>query len=262
MNCWTFSLHILWLVCWGCRMETKIESNNKRSYLSTSRCCRILLSLGDREQLVRYFLSSHFAYLGPKWLKISLDTNILVPTSDGSKRSVVQHPTRIQFKNKYSENFLFRQVPSISQLIKGIRFVFFFFYRLLDSMKVPGQRSSFHICDILDLNNASDTKSSQNNNNNNNTSNNNNSTNTSFPSQASPPPSRDGDSITNLNDSIASTGSSTGAAPLVPPPPPPYQLPSNLSSAIYSELGHHYQSMFPSVGATKSWIKEHEHYGE
>lgn len=127
-------------------------------------------------------------------------------------------------------------------------------------MKVPGaQRSSFHICDILDLNNPSDTKSSQSNHNNNNnsTSNNNNSTNTSFPPQSSPPASRDGDSITNLNDSIASTGSSAGAATLVPPPPP-YQL----SSAIYSELGHHYQSMFPSATATKSWLKEHEQYGE
>lgn len=43
-------------------------------------------------------------------------------------------------------------------------------------MKVPGQRSSFHICDILDLNNPSDTKtnSNHNNNNNNSTSNNNN----------------------------------------------------------------------------------------
>lgn len=128
-------------------------------------------------------------------------------------------------------------------------------------MKVPEQRSSFHICDILDLNNPSETKSSQNNNNNS-TSNNNNST--TFPPQSSPPPpsSRDGDSITNLNESIASTGSSTGATSLVPPPPPPpYQLTPNLSSAIYSELGHHYQSMFPSAGVAKSWLKEHEHYG-
>lgn len=73
--------------------------------------------------------------------------------------------------------------------------------RLLDSMKVPGQRSSFHICDILDLNNGSDAKGNQNNNNNNNhsTSNNNSNTNTTFPPQTSPPASRDGDSITNLN---------------------------------------------------------------
>lgn len=129
-------------------------------------------------------------------------------------------------------------------------------------MKVPGQRSSFHICDILDLNNPSDTKSNQNNNNNS-SSNNNNSTSTPFPPQISPPVSRDGDSITNLNDSIASTGSSTGTPSLVPPPPPPppYHLTPNLSSAIYSELGHHYQSMFPT-GATKSWLKEHEHYGK
>lgn len=127
-------------------------------------------------------------------------------------------------------------------------------------MKVPGQRSSFHICDILDLNNP-DTKPSQNNNNNSTSNNNNSSTNTSFHPQTSPPTSRDGDSITNLNDSIASTASSAGAASLVPPPPP-YQLTPNLSSAIYSELGHHYQSMFPSATATKSWLKEHEHYGK
>lgn len=128
-------------------------------------------------------------------------------------------------------------------------------------MKVPGQRSSFHICDILDLNNQSADKISQNNNNNNNTSNNNHSSNTSFPPQSSPPTSRDGDSITNLNDSIASTGSSAGTMPPVHPPPP-YQLTPNLSNVIYSELGHHYQSMFPSATATKSWLKEHEQYGE
>lgn len=127
-------------------------------------------------------------------------------------------------------------------------------------MKVPGQRSSFHICDILDLNNPSDNKSNQNNNNNS-TSNNNNSTNTSFPPQTSPPVSRDGDSNINLNDSMASTGVSAGVASLVPPPPP-YQLTPNLSSAIYSELGHHYQSMFPSATATKSWLKEQQQYGK
>lgn len=151
-------------------------------------------------------------------------------------------------------------------MIHFFNFKFFWFFlstdhnRLLDSMKVPGQRSSFHICDILDLNNQSADKTSQNNNNNNSTSNNNNSSNTSFPPQTSPPASRDGDSITNLNESIASNGSSVGAASLVPPPPPPYQLTSNLSSAIYSELGHHYQSIFPS--ATKSWLKDHEQYGK
>lgn len=129
-------------------------------------------------------------------------------------------------------------------------------------MKVPGQRSSFHICDILDLNNSADKTSQNNNNNNNSTSNNNNSTNTSFPPQTSPPTSRDGDSITNLNDSIASTGSSAAASLVQPPLPPPYQLTPNLSSAIYSELGHHYQSIFPSATATKSWLKEHEQYGK
>lgn len=68
-------------------------------------------------------------------------------------------------------------------------------------------------------------------------------------------------------DSIASNGSSSGVTALNPasiahPPPPPYQLTPSLSSAIYSELGHHYQSMFPSAAATKTWLKEHEQYGK
>lgn len=41
-------------------------------------------------------------------------------------------------------------------LYKGLIFVRFFCCRLLDSMKMPGQArsSGFHICDILDLNDA------------------------------------------------------------------------------------------------------------
>lgn len=129
-------------------------------------------------------------------------------------------------------------------------------------MKGPNQRSSFHICDILDLNNASDAKNTQNNNNNSSTNNNNhNSTHPTYPPQSSP---RDAESLTNLNDSIASTASSglnSSLPTIIPPPPPPYQFTPNLGSAIYSELGHHYHAMFPSAAAAaKSWIKD-EHYG-
>lgn len=137
-------------------------------------------------------------------------------------------------------------------------------------MKGPGQRG-FHICDILDLNNPSDAKSTQNNNNNHSTNNNNhqNSTNSTYPTQTSSPITRD-ESLTNLNESIASTASSGLNSSLTsvptaipPPPPPPYQFTPNLSSAIYSELGHHYHSIFPSTAAaTKSWLKDHEHYGK
>lgn len=130
-------------------------------------------------------------------------------------------------------------------------------------MKVPGQRSSFHICDILDLN-STDSKnnnntSNHNNNNNSNNNNNNNSTNTSFSSHTntttSNASSRDDHTTTN---SLSNTLTAVQTPTLLPPPP--YQLSSNLNSAIYSELGHHYHSMFPA--ATKSWLKEHEHYGE
>lgn len=136
---------------------------------------------------------------------------------------------------------------------------FFFFWflircRILDSMKVPGQRSSFHICDILDLN-STDSKNTNNNNNNNNTTNNNSNenanTNTSFASQTN----------TTSTSSRDDGASSITVQPPPPIPPPPYQLPASFNSAIYSELGHHYHSMFPA--ATKSWLREHhEHYGK
>lgn len=136
-----------------------------------------------------------------------------------------------------------------------------FRYRILDSMKVPGQRSSFHICDILDLNtSASDNKNSVHNNNNNNnhnvSSNNIIPTDTSFPSQTSNAPSNRDD--THILSSTISSLPTTHPPP--PPPPPPYhQIASGLSSAMYSELGHHYQSLLPTV--TRSWLKDSENYG-
>lgn len=141
-----------------------------------------------------------------------------------------------------------RKLESV-QFLMSFRFA----SRILDSMKVPGQRSSFHICDILDLNSA-DSKNTSNNNNNNTTNNNSNenaNTNTSFASQTN-------------TTSTSSRDDGASAITVHPPPsihPPPYQLPASFNSAIYSELGHHYHSMFPA--ATKSWLKEHqEHYGK
>lgn len=117
-------------------------------------------------------------------------------------------------------------------------------------MKVPGQRSSFHICDILDLNTTtSDTK------NNTETSDNNViSTDTSFPSQTSNTTSSRND--TNI---LSSTITSISTTQLPPPPLPPYQIASSLNNSMYSDLGHHYQSILPTV--TRSWLKETEHYG-
>lgn len=131
-------------------------------------------------------------------------------------------------------------------------FSFLFFCRILDSMKVPGQRSSFHICDILDLN-STDSKNTNNNNNNNTTNNNSNenATDTSYGSHAT-------------HSASGRNGGDDGISALTvhPPPsipPPPYQLPASFNSALYSELGYH--SMFPA--ATKAWLKDpHEHYGK
>lgn len=132
---------------------------------------------------------------------LSIPKCILVILKRTIKRATVSFVSSLHFNCKYyilSANQI--QTPLLHPL-KSVFFSFGFLFRLLDSMKVPGQRSSFHICDILDLNNGSDTKGNQNNNNNNNhsTSNNNSNTNTTFPPQTSPPASRDGDSITNLN---------------------------------------------------------------
>lgn len=130
--------------------------------------------------------------------------------------------------------------------------------RILDSMKVPGQRSSFHICDILDLNTtASDTKNNTQHNSNN-SSNNVITSDTSFPTQTSnATSSRDDSSI--LSSTITSIPS-TQLPPPPPPLPPPYQIASSLNSSMYAELGHHYQSILPSV--TRSWLKETENYGK
>lgn len=118
-------------------------------------------------------------------------------------------------------------------------------------MKVPGQRSSFHICDILDLNTT--TSETKNNAHNSDSSNNVISSDTSFPSQTSNSTStRDDTNV--LSSTIASIPSTQ-----LPPPPAPYQIGTSLSNSMYSELGHHYQSILPTV--TRSWLKETENYG-
>lgn len=119
-----------------------------------------------------------------------------------------------------------------------IKTIFPFFlncHRILDSMKVPGQRSSFHICDILDLNTNSDSKTSIHNAN----------SNTTFQPQTNT-------SISSRDDANSLSSSATTASP--------YQLPPNINSAMYPELAPHYHSMFPAV--TKSWLKENENYGK
>lgn len=118
-------------------------------------------------------------------------------------------------------------------------FIPFHFRRILDSMKVPGQRSSFHICDILDLNTNSETKNGA-------TANSN--TTTTFSTQTT-----HGTAIASRDDATNLNGSTTTI-------PLPYQLPSNISSAMYPELAPHYHSMFPAM--TKQWLKESEAYGE
>lgn len=113
-------------------------------------------------------------------------------------------------------------------------------------MKVPGQRSSFHICDILDLNTNSDGKNGINGSNNT----------TTFPA------SQTNSSISSRDDANSLSSSATTGTAIIPPPPPPpsYQIPTNLNSVMYPELAPHYHSMFPAV--TKSWLKDNENYGE
>lgn len=111
----------------------------------------------------------------------------------------------------------------------------YLYSRILDSMKVPGQRSSFHICDILDLNTNSDAKNGIHHASNT----------TTFPPHTT-------NSISSRDDANSLSSTATTAQP--------YQLPSNINSAMYPELAPHYHSMFPAV--TKSWLKENENYGE
>lgn len=111
-------------------------------------------------------------------------------------------------------------------------FFLYKFYRILDSMKIPGQRSGFHICDILDLNN--DPKGVQN------------------------------DSTTTNGDQSHQTTNQTtlgshggnllGAAPY---------LPTNVNSSMFADP-HHYPHVF-STATGRIWphdANSNDHYGK
>lgn len=118
-------------------------------------------------------------------------------------------------------------------------------------MKVPGQRSSFHICDILDLNTNSDTKNDAN-------------AQTTFAGQTTTHSATSlasaRDDTATLNGSTTAAAAAAAAAATAATTIPPYHLPSNINSAMYPDLAPHYHSMFPAM--TKSWLKESEAYGK
>lgn len=166
------------------------------------------------------------------------------------------------------------EVFSIQLKTKRIFIIYLRFdYRILDSMKVPGQRSSFHICDILDLNSSDSKNTSSNNNTTNDTVTNDNNNNThqtnsnESTGDANSPNTSFSSTLPSANStpSITANGIVTSGHVSLPPPPPmaAYQFPPGFQSSLYTELGHHYHSMFPtSAAAAKSWLKEHEQYGE
>ena len=128
-------------------------------------------------------------------------------------------------------------------------------------MKMPGQRSGFHICDILDLNNSNnETKIEEN--------------------TTTPTSSSSGRLITSVTDTVT-----TPIVSLTPNSTTPlsrdetnhmnrlgllgssgigsassYQLPANINSAMLAADTTHYHSMFPS--AAKSWFHDSENYGK
>lgn len=217
--------------------------------LSTSRCCLSISSLfslcNGAQPIVCAFnfierTCAHTCKTG-NGVHLTLATH----TSCSFLHSRTSYSTKEKKKNK-------KNVQNVFSIFL-MSFSFHLDCRILDSMKVPGQRSSFHICDILDLN-PTDSKNTNNNNNNNTTNNNSNenaNTNTTFASHTN----------TTSTSSRDDGASAITVHPPPPIPPPPYPLPASFNSAIYSELGHHYHSMFPS--ATKSWLKDHhEQYGK
>lgn len=94
-------------------------------------------------------------------------------------------------------------------------------------MKMPGQRSGFHICDILDLNN-SDPKAAD----------------VHQPTPNSQTTQNPMSAHFNRHGLIGS-----GA----------YQLPPSINSAMFTDPASHYHSMFPA--AAKAWFQDNENYG-
>lgn len=99
-------------------------------------------------------------------------------------------------------------------------------YEILDSMKMPGQRSGFHICDILDLNN-SDPKVGD-----------------VHQSTANSQTTHSSVSTHFNRHGLIGSGS--------------YQLPPGINSAMFSDPASHYHTMFPA--AAKAWFQDNENY--
>lgn len=118
---------------------------------------------------------------------------------------------------------------------------------------MPGQRSGFHICDILDLNNSTSEPKIGNGGSDHQTST---SSTTSSPiapnsTTTAMPPLRGSneDSAAHLSRHGFITSS-------------PYQLPANINNAMMAaESAGHYHSMFPSAAA-KQWFHDQENYGK
>lgn len=93
---------------------------------------------------------------------------------------------------------------------------------------MPGQRSGFHICDILDLNNSDPKVGDVHN----------------QPTSNSQTTQNPVTAHFNRHGLIGS-GS--------------YQLPPSINSAMFSDPASHYHSMFPA--AAKAWFQDNENYG-
>lgn len=122
-------------------------------------------------------------------------------------------------------------------------------------MKMPGPRSGFHICDILDLNtSSSEPKIGAGAADNQQTSSTTSSPITSNNASSLPQSMRGGGAVAEDSTHL-SRHSFIGSSP--------YQLPANINNAMLAaESAGHYHSMFPSAAA-KSWFHDHEQsYGE
>lgn len=127
---------------------------------------------------------------------------------------------------------------------------------------MPGQRSGFAICDILDLNNSnSEPKIGDNNQQTTSTSSTTSSPLTPNSTTSSLPTSRNSTTGGNtINSGNAIDDSNTHLSRHGFIGSSPYQLPANINTAMLESAGH-YHSMFPSAAA-KSWFHDHENYGE
>lgn len=107
---------------------------------------------------------------------------------------------------------------------------------------MPGQRSGFHICDILDLNNTDPKVAGS-------SGPDNSDTNTTSLANSTIS-SRDDAQHFAARHGFLSAAGTVGA----------YHLPPNINSAMLGESVGQYHPMFPA--AAKAWFQEHENYGK